>query len=121
MPKATGTFSITEEARQILLAWTVNENIPRDRFLSSIGNNPGNGLNIDGWTITRVTYTGANSAIGLDGNFGFDDSSYEPANTGSGQVFQNGNSGATIDLTASQINFAGAAGDVFEFELLTRV
>lgn len=97
---------------------SINENIPRDRALVGVGNNPGQGLAINGWSFVRVSYNGANNAFGLDGHFGFDAASFEPNNTGSGMAFQNGNANATIDLTADQIAFVGFAGDVFDLSYL---
>lgn len=96
---------------------TPNENIPRDRFLVSSGTT-GQGLDIDGWTLTRVAYSGGNAAFGLDGNFGFDAASFEPANTGSGQAFTNGNDNTVVDLIADQISYSGNAGDVINLNYL---
>ncbi|MEM6259857.1 MAG: PEP-CTERM sorting domain-containing protein [Planctomycetota bacterium] len=97
---------------------SITEVIPRDRAFVGVGNNPGQGLSVNGWSFVRVTYSGANNAFGLDGNFGFDSTSFEPNNTGSGMAFQNGNANATIDLSADQIAFSGAAGDIFDLSYL---
>lgn len=113
-----GDFNYNGGAVGIPATLTVTENIPRDRALVGVGNNPGQGIDFDGWTILRVTYSGANNAFGLDGNFGFDDASHEAANTGSGQLFQNGNVNATIDAVADQIAATGIAGDVFDLTYL---
>lgn len=94
-----------------------NVNIPRDRFL--IGSpNIGATVDVEGWTFRRLAYMGGNNAFGLDGNFGFDAASFEPANTGSGQAFTNGNSATVVDLTADTISFTGTAGDIFDLSYL---
>lgn len=96
----------------------VTENIPRDRALISSGT-PGQSISIDGWTFERVAYSGANPAFGLDGNFGFDAASFEPANTGSGQAFTNGNSNTIVDAIADTISgISGSAGDVIDLSYL---
>jgi len=89
-----------------------NENIPRDRYFAQTPN-AGATIDIDDWTITRIAYAGGNNAYGLDGNFGFDNSAFEPANTGSGQAFTNGNSSTIVDFEADTISYSGMAGDVF--------
>lgn len=96
---------------------TPNENIPRDRYLVSTGTT-GQGVDVDGWQAIRVAYSGANSAFGLDGNFGFDAASFEPANTGSGQGFINGNVNSIVDFIADTINHSGNSGDVFDLSYL---
>lgn len=95
-----------------------NENIPRDRYL--IGTpNVGSTLDIEGWLFRRLAYSGGNNAYGLDGNFGFDAASFEPANTGSGQAFTNGNNNTVVDLIADTISgVAGSAGDVIDLSYL---
>ncbi|WP_411847350.1 PEP-CTERM sorting domain-containing protein [Roseibacillus persicicus] len=112
-----GDFNYAGGATTNPSSLTVNENIPRDRAL--IGTpTTGQSITISGWTFVRVSYSGGNNAFGLDGNFGFDDATFEPANTGSGQAFQNGNSNATIDLIADTINHTGGAGDAFDLTYL---
>lgn len=95
---------------------TPNENIPRDRFLVGSANVNAT-VNVDGWIMRRLAYSGGNNAFGLDGNFGLDN---EPADTGSGQAFTNGNSSTIVDLIADTINvsYNGMAGDVFDLSYL---
>lgn len=92
-----------------------NENIPRDRFL--IGSpNVGATVDIEGWTLRRLAYSGGNNAFGLDGNFGLDN---EPANTGSGQAFTNGNGNTVVDVIADTItDISGSTGDVIDLSYL---
>ncbi|MEQ8836272.1 MAG: PEP-CTERM sorting domain-containing protein, partial [Lacipirellulaceae bacterium] len=49
---------------------------------------------------------------------GFDAASFEPANTGSGQAFTNGNGNTIVDLIADTINFSGVAGDIINLNYL---
>lgn len=96
---------------------TPGENIPRDRYL--IGSpNVGATLDVEGWTMRRLAYSGGNNAFGLDGNFGFDDAAFEPANTGSGQAFTNGNENTIVDLIADTIAYSGVAGDIINLSYL---
>lgn len=61
----------------------------RDRaFSQSGGSDIGKGVAVDGWQITRASYPGGNTAIGVDGSYGF----AVDAGTGvgqSGQAFAN--------------------------------
>lgn len=95
----------------------VTEDIPRDRAFVGSGT-PGRGIDVDGWTLTRVAYSGGSNAFGLDGNYGFDAGSFEPANTGSGQAFTNGNDNTFVDLEADTISYSGMTGDIFCLDYL---
>lgn len=119
-PLGVGNGDFNYEGGAVGIPGTVTlvENIPRDRIIAQVGGSPGQGVDVDGWTILRVAYSGANNSFGFDGNFGFDDAAFEPANTGSGQAFQNGNENAIVDFIADTISFAGAAGDVFNLNYL---
>ncbi len=115
--EGNGDFNYEGGAVGILDTLTVTENIPRDRAFVTTPTST-NGIDIDGWTLIRVAYNGGNNAFGLDGNFGFDDASFEAANTGSGQAFQNGNDNSVVDLIADQISHTGSLGDVFDLSYL---
>lgn len=115
--QGNGDFNYEGSGATIPGTLTPNENIPRDRFLVSTGTT-GQGVDVDGWNVIRVAYSGGNSALGLDGNFGFDAASFEPANTGSGQVFINGNANSVADVIADTINHSGNSGDVFDLTYL---
>lgn len=115
--QGNGDFNYEGGGATIPGTLTPNENIPRDRYLVSTGTT-GQGVDVEAWQVIRVAYSGGNSALGLDGNFGFDAASFEPANTGSGQAFINGNVNSVADLVADTINHSGNPGDVFDLSYL---
>ena len=98
-------------------SFAITEVISRDRAFIQTPNVNAT-LAIDGWTLRRLAYTGGNNAFGLDGHFGFDASSFEPNNTGSGQFFNNGTDGGNIELVADQIAASGNSGDTFDLSYL---
>ncbi len=87
--------------------------VGRDRAFRSEGT-VGRGVGVLGWEITRVDYNGGNSAIGVDGNYGFaTDAGTDPGQTG--QAFVNSGS---VNVTSDAIARDFKAGEKLDLSYL---
>lgn len=109
--QGNGQFAV-DDASQVsgvgIDSGSITVDLARDRALVSVGQNAvGNGVDVDGWTVTRVSLPGGNNAIGVDGNYGFAPN----AGTGPGQSGQAFVNSGVAEVTSDPVAGSFNAGD----------